>query len=57
VAPLDNMPLIEEASDAVVILHAAANFSAVGEFYARFEQVSDNEVIRLLTHRAPGVRQ
>lgn len=48
VAPLDVMPVIEAASDAVVVLYAAANFGAVGEFYTRFEQVSDEEVIDLL---------
>lgn len=57
VAPLDVMPVIEEASDAVVILHAAADFAAVGEFYTRFEQVSDNEVIGLLGRRTPGDRR
>ena len=48
VAPLDLMPHLESASDALLVLHADANFGAVGEFYSSFEQVSDDEVIRLL---------
>ena len=48
VAPLDVMPELEKAADRVVVLSAEPAFSAVGQFYERFDQVSDAEVIALL---------
>ena len=48
VAPVDIMPILKAAADEVVVLHAASGFSAVGQFYARFDQVPDDEVVRLL---------
>jgi putative phosphoribosyl transferase len=41
--------------DALVALDVPAGFSAVGEFYARFPQLTDAEVVRLLAKEAaPG---
>src|SRR2546429_327071 len=40
--------------DEVVCLHAPASFGAVGSYYLRFEQTSDDEVRRLLQAFAPG---
>ena len=58
VAPTDTLPLLRAAADETVVLHAAPEFMAVGQFYERFEQVSDEEVVRLLrqgfTSRAPS---
>jgi predicted phosphoribosyltransferase len=55
VAPLDVMPLMEEASDALLVLYPAADFAAVGEFYTRFEQVTDEEAIKLLREQPARV--
>ena len=48
VAPLEMVAQLEEAADQLVLLSAEAGFSAVGQFYKRFGQVSDEEVIWLL---------
>jgi predicted phosphoribosyltransferase len=34
--------------DDFVVLYATPNFGAIGSFYSRFDQVSDEEVIELL---------
>jgi predicted phosphoribosyltransferase len=39
---------LRDMADDVVCVIAPSNFSSVGEWYQDFEQVSDNEVIRLL---------
>ena len=52
VAPLDIMSRLRAAAERVVILDAPAEFSAVGQFYSRFEQVSDEEVVRYLAEAA-----
>ena len=41
-------------ADEVVCLHAPASFSAVGSYYLRFDQTSDDEVRRLLQGFTPG---
>lgn len=48
VAPPDTLEAVGRLADEVVCLHAPADFAAVGQFYARFEQVSDAEVAALL---------
>jgi putative phosphoribosyl transferase len=48
VAPPDTLAKVESYADEVVCLSAPAMFYAVGQFYASFPQVSDEEVIRLL---------
>lgn len=55
VAPPDALLKIEEAADEVVCLLSPSAFFAVGQFYADFRQVSDEEVIALLreTEAAP----
>jgi len=40
-------------ADEVVCLYAPASFSAVGSYYLRFEQTSDDEVRRLLQEAGP----
>jgi len=57
VAPLDTMPALMEAADAVAILHTPEYFGSVGQFYFRFEQVSDEEVIQLLSQRVETTRK
>src|SRR3989442_75853 len=41
-------------ADEVVCLHAPAAFSAVGSYYLRFDQTSDDEVRRLLQRFTPA---
>ena len=48
VAPEDSLQGLTEAADEVVCLAAPHFFQAVGQFYERFTQVSDEEVLRLL---------
>ena len=51
VAPPETLEKVGERSDEVVCLHAPENFQAVGQFYADFGQVEDEEVITLLSER------
>ncbi len=51
VAPPDTLVNVGAQADEVVCLHAPENFQAVGQFYADFGQVEDNEVIALLSER------
>ena len=48
VAPPDTLDKVSPYADEVVCLSAPAIFYAVGQFYASFPQVSDEEVIALL---------
>ena len=41
-------------ADEVVCLHAPASFNAVGSYYLKFDQTSDDEVRRLLQEFTPG---
>lgn len=47
-APPETISRLEPLADEVVCLLSPANFGAVGQFYADFGQVSDDDVIRLL---------
>jgi predicted phosphoribosyltransferase len=51
VAPPETLEKVGEQADEVVCLHAPENFQAVGQFYADFGQVEDDEVIALLSER------
>ena len=53
VAPLDTLARFETLADEVVCPEVPARFGAVGQFFADFGQVEDNEVIRLLGEHAP----
>lgn len=48
VAPPDTLARVADLADEVVCLEAPAHFQAVGQFYQHFEQVDDDEVIRIL---------
>jgi putative phosphoribosyl transferase len=48
VAAPDSLDRVAPYADEVVCLHAPADFRAVGEFYATFPQVADEEVVALL---------
>lgn len=49
VAPKELTPKIAPEVDELVILETPQEFSAVGQFYEHFEQVTDEEVIELLS--------
>ena len=54
VAPLETVRLMEEEADEVVCLSTPEYFSAVGQFFADFSQVSEEQVIAALQpSRAP----
>ena len=48
VAAPDSLHRVADYADEVVCLHAPADFYAVGQFYASFPQVEDEEVVALL---------
>lgn len=48
VAPPDTLKRVAELADQVICLEAPEYFQAVGQFYAHFPQVEDDEVIALL---------
>jgi putative phosphoribosyl transferase len=48
VAPPESVASLEQEADAVVVLETPQMFGAVGQFYTVFDQVSDEEVLRLL---------
>ncbi len=51
VAPPDTLEKVGAQADEVVCLYAPEFFQAVGQFYADFGQVEDDEVIALLSER------
>ena len=48
VASPDSLAQLQPLADEVVCLRAPPGFSAVGQFYQRFPQVEDNEVVAIL---------
>ena len=48
VAPRDTIEDLRKEVDQVVCLSAPEIFYAIGEFYENFEQVEDEEVVRIL---------
>jgi len=48
VAPPETLQKIEQLADETVCLEVPAHFSAVGQFYAHFPQVEDEDVVRIL---------
>ena len=48
VAPSATLSRLGTEADEVVCLHAPVEFGAVGEFFADFSEVTDDEVVRLL---------
>jgi putative phosphoribosyl transferase len=51
VAAAQSTPSIRPEADEAVFLHELAPFWSVGSWYERFDQVSDEQVIRLLAER------
>ena len=56
VGPPDTAARLGSACDRVILLVSPYAFAAVGEWYDRFDQTSDEEVIALLKRRGGGVR-
>ncbi|MHB1010536.1 MAG: phosphoribosyltransferase, partial [Propionibacteriaceae bacterium] len=54
VSPRDTLDLVRQRADEVVCLDTPVSFQAVGNFYQRFPQVSDAEVIELLRRPPEG---
>jgi putative phosphoribosyl transferase len=52
VAPVDTDERLRGIADEVVIVERPAGFQAVGQFYDRFDQTSDDEVVTLLRRAA-----
>lgn len=50
VAPPDTLKKVTPLTDEMVCLHAPEMFYAVGQFYMDFPQVSDEQVMELLSH-------
>lgn len=48
VASMESLAMVEPMADEVICLAAPPGFRAVGQFYRRFDQVSDDEVVALL---------
>ena len=48
VAPAGIEARLGPAADKVIVIHSPGSFHAVGEFYEKFDQTTDEEVIRLL---------
>lgn len=48
VIPTDRIRTFETAADRLIYLNAPELFNSVGQFYEQFDQVEDNEVIRIL---------
>jgi len=49
VAPSQVVRKFNEIVDRSVVLHTPSEFSAVGEFYEDFAQISDDEVIKIIS--------
>jgi len=56
VAPPDTVEKVRSYCDEVVCLETPYNFYAVGQFYAEFPQVEDEEVIAILSASSPASR-
>jgi putative phosphoribosyl transferase len=49
VAPPDVVEKLHTLADDVIVLEKPVNFGAVGEFYRDFTQVTDRDVVQLLS--------
>jgi predicted phosphoribosyltransferase len=49
VLPSDTVPLFEKNADEFIYLIASSYFQGVGSLYEEFDQVDDEEVIRMLS--------
>ncbi|MEM1942476.1 MAG: phosphoribosyltransferase [Candidatus Caldarchaeum sp.] len=54
VAPPESVEKLKRIADEVVCLETPTDFFAIGQFYDRFEQLSDEEVISILNRHRGG---
>ncbi|MFC3119021.1 phosphoribosyltransferase [Jhaorihella thermophila] len=54
VAPADTVAVLEREADRVICLETPEPFYAVGAHYRRFEQVPDEDVVRIMSEIAQG---
>ncbi len=52
VGPPETLAALAEFADRLICLRAPVGFSAVGQFYVRFDQTEDDELLRLLRQEA-----
>jgi putative phosphoribosyl transferase len=52
VGPRQTLGMLEQEADEALVLETPFSFMAVGEWYERFDQVQDDEVVQLLRGRA-----
>lgn len=57
VAPAESVDSIRAHADEVVCLATPSEFNAVGEFFASFESVSDDEVVEILRGETAALRR
>lgn len=56
VGPKDTIERLTDKADDVIVAHAPSLFFAVGQFYERFDQTTDDEVLEVMkVYREPGV--
>jgi len=55
VAPPQTIEKLRKMVDDVLVLHVTSDIGAIGSFYQRFDQVSDDEVIEPLQSKRVGV--
>jgi predicted phosphoribosyltransferase len=54
VAPPSTISRLRQEADEVMCLHAPHDFRAVGQFFADFSEVTDDEVVTLLAAPTAG---
>ncbi len=54
VGPRETVFALKQVAGEVMVLHSPAIFGAVGEFYHDFTQVSDEEVVEIMSKYRPG---
>ncbi|BAJ50644.1 phosphoribosyltransferase [Candidatus Caldarchaeum subterraneum] len=55
VAPSETVEKLKKIADDVVVLETPTNFFAIGQFYERFDQLSDEEVLETLRKASMAV--
>jgi len=51
VSPPQSVEVLEQEAEFVVVLHTPKDFSSVGQFYEKFESVTDEQVIEVMRSR------
>jgi predicted phosphoribosyltransferase len=51
VAPPTSVDIIKQVADEVIVLHTSVDFSGVGQFYEDFSEVTDAEVMEVMSDK------